>query len=84
MQGVYSFYLVFAEVPDPVIYLKNAIEQEKLSEEHQIVENENKKLKLELEASKTTISEGKAELELVKELQNQISAFENTVKFYLV
>ena len=73
-------YLVFAEVPDPVIYFKKALEQEEKMKEYHAIESENKRLKHELDSSKLTISEGKAGLELVKELHEQVANYESTVR----
>lgn len=74
-----NLYKIFAEVPDPVIHFKKAMEQEQKMKEYQAVESENKRLKGELDASKAAINEGKAGLEMAKELQDRISNYESTM-----
>lgn len=55
------------------------MEREEKIQEYQAVDAENKKLKQELESSKLIILEGKAGLERVKELQEQVTNYENRV-----
>lgn len=71
--------LVFADVPDPAIYFQAAMENEEKINQVQALADENKKLRDELDSSKSAISEGAAGLKLVKELQDKINTYENSV-----
>ncbi|KAJ3370301.1 hypothetical protein HDU91_006301 [Kappamyces sp. JEL0680] len=75
-----NLYKVFAEVPDPAIYIQRAMDQAAEVKALSSVAAENKRLAEQIEASKSAITTGKEKEEEVLQLKEKIAQYESLME----